>query len=207
MAEHFAAAAAEVLAGNGLHVYLTPTATPTPVISYGVTVKNALGAVNVTASHNPPEDCGFKVRDAHGGAVDPEGLAQIESLIPPADEPDAVLRLPLSEAIDQGKVEMFDAKPAYLAHLAGLIDVEPIRQAGLKVVVDNMWGKGRVAERDSGRGPHRDRRGARSAPIFPEMNAPSRFRPTSTPAWLWAQVERRRRVHPGRRRRPLRLRR
>ena len=81
------------------------------------------------------------MRDAHGGAVDPEGLAQIE-LIPPADEPDAVLRLPLSEAIDQGKIEMFDAKPAYLAHLAGLIDVEPIRQAGLKVVVDNMWGNG-----------------------------------------------------------------
>ncbi len=208
LAEHFAAAAAEVLAGNGLHVYLTPTATPTPVISYGVTVKNALGAVNVTASHNPPEDCGFKVRDAHGGAVDPEGLAQIESLIPPADEPDAVLRLPLSEAIDQGKVEMFDAKPAYLAHLAGLIDVEPIRQAGLKVVVDNMGQRGRVVERDSGRGPHRDRRvHAARNPIFPEMKRPEPIPPNIDAGLAVGRCWRRRRVHPGRRRRPLRLRR
>jgi len=179
LAEHFAAAAAEVLAGNGLHVCLTPTATPTPVISYGVTVKNALGAVNVTASHNPPEDCGFKVRDAHGGAVDPEGLAQIESLIPPADEPDAVLRLPLSEAIDQGKVEMFDAKPAYLAHLAGLIDVEPIRQAGLKVVVDNMWGNGAgwLSEiLDGGRTEIVEVHAARN-PIFPEMKRPEPIPP------------------------------
>lgn len=179
LAEHFAAAAAEVLAGNGLHVYLTPTATPTPVISYGVTVKNALGAVNITASHNPPEDCGFKVRDAHGGAVDPEGLAQIESLIPPADNPDAVLRLPLSEAIDQGKVEMFDAKPAYLAHLAGLIDVEPIRQAGLKVVVDNMWGNGAgwLSEiLDGGRTEIVEVHAARN-PIFPEMKRPEPIPP------------------------------
>ena len=179
LAEHFAAAAAEVLAGNGLHVYLTPTATPTPVISYGVTVKNALGAVNITASHNPPEDCGFKVRDAHGGAVAPEGLAQIESLIPPADKPDAVLRLPLSEAIDQGKVEMFDAKPAYLAHLAGLIDVEPIRQAGLKVVVDNMWGNGAgwLSEiLDGGRTEIVEVHAARN-PIFPEMKRPEPISP------------------------------
>ncbi|MCB0093184.1 MAG: phosphoglucomutase/phosphomannomutase family protein, partial [Caldilineaceae bacterium] len=58
-AEHFAAAAAEVLAANGFHVYLTPTATPTPVISFSVGDKGALGAINITASHNPPEDCGF----------------------------------------------------------------------------------------------------------------------------------------------------
>src|SRR5690606_37414356 len=71
-AEHFAATTAEVLAGNGLHVYLTQTATPTPVISFSAKNKGTLGAVNITASHNPPEDCGFKVRDENGGAVDPE---------------------------------------------------------------------------------------------------------------------------------------
>ena len=56
LAEHFAAAAAVVLAGHGLHVSPTPTATPTPVIRFGVTVQNALGAVPLHPSHNPPED-------------------------------------------------------------------------------------------------------------------------------------------------------
>jgi phosphomannomutase len=80
--ENFAAAVAEVLAGNGLKVYLTDGATPTPVIAYAVVDKKAAGAVNVTASHNPPTDNGFKVRNETGGAIDPEGLKQIEGGIP-----------------------------------------------------------------------------------------------------------------------------
>jgi phosphomannomutase len=80
--EHFAAAVAEVLAGNGLKVYLTDGATPTPVIAYAVVDKKAAGAVNITASHNPPTDNGFKVRNETGGAIDPEGLKDIEAGIP-----------------------------------------------------------------------------------------------------------------------------
>src|SRR5690606_41105263 len=80
--ENFAAAVAEVLASNGLKVYLTDGATPTPVIAYAVVDKKAAGAVNVTASQNPPTDNGFKVRNETGGAIDPEGLNQIEGGIP-----------------------------------------------------------------------------------------------------------------------------
>src|SRR5689334_13362477 len=80
--EYFAAAVAEVLAGNGLNVYLTDGATPTPVIAYAVVDKKACGAVNITASHNPPGDNGFKVRNEMGGAIDPEGLLKIEAAIP-----------------------------------------------------------------------------------------------------------------------------
>ena len=80
--ENFAAAAAEVLAANGFKVWLTDGASPTPVISYAVVDKKAAGAVNITASHNPPTDNGFKVRDRNGGAIDPDGLKKIEALIP-----------------------------------------------------------------------------------------------------------------------------
>ena len=66
--ESFAAAASEVLAGHGFQVLLTKEATPTPAISHAVQEHNAVGAVNITASHNPPEDNGFKVRDRFGGA-------------------------------------------------------------------------------------------------------------------------------------------
>ena len=80
--EHFASAAAEVLAGNGFTVHLTNGPTPTPVISFSVVNRHAVAAVNITASHNPPTDNGFKVRNETGGAIDPEGLKRIEALIP-----------------------------------------------------------------------------------------------------------------------------
>jgi phosphomannomutase len=138
--EHFAAAVAEVLAGNGLQVHLTDGATPTPVIAFSVVNRQACGAVNITASHNPPTDNGFKVRNQHGGAIDPDGLNQIESLIP--QDAAAVKRLPLETGLVEGRIVRFDPAPAYIAHLKKLIDLEPIREAGLTVMVDAMWGNG-----------------------------------------------------------------
>jgi len=137
--EHFAAAAAEVMAANGIRVWLTDGATPTPVISYSVVAKDTCGAVNITASHNPNTDNGFKVRDGTGGAIDPQGLKEIERLIPDID---GVKRIELEEATAQGLVTTFDPAPDYLAQIARLIDVRPIRDAGLTVVVDCMWGNG-----------------------------------------------------------------
>ena len=138
--EHFAAAVAEVLAANGFKVWLTDGATPTPVISYAVVDKKAAGAVNITASHNPPTDNGFKVRDPNGGAIDPDGLKKIEALIP--DDVSAVKRVALKDAISDGTVKMFDASIAYIEHLKDLIDLEPIKNAGLTVMFDAMWGNG-----------------------------------------------------------------
>lgn len=175
--ENFAAAVAEVLAAHGFQVYLTQEATPTPVISYAVVAQQAVGAVNITASHNPPTDNGFKVRDEHGGAISPEGLKVIESLIPATEE--EVQRLPLAEAEAQGKVVRFDPKPAYIEHLHELIDLEPIKQAGLKVLVDPMWGNG------AGWFPHLLAGGKTVVeeihntrnPIFPEMKRPEPIPP------------------------------
>ncbi len=138
--DNFATAAAEVLAGNGFKVFLTQEATPTPVISYAVVAKKAVGAVNITASHNPPTDNGFKVRDEFGGANAPEDLAKIEASIP--DSETDIKSMPLAEAIEQGLVTIFDAAPDYLTHIAKLIDVQPIKDAGLTIAVDAMWGNG-----------------------------------------------------------------
>ena len=177
--EHFAAAVAEVLAGNGLKVYLTDGATPTPVIAYAVVDKKAAGAVNITASHNPPTDNGFKVRNETGGAIDPEGLKQIEAGIP--DDVKDVKRKTLADAMSAGEVVKFDAATPYIEHLTrdGLIDLQPIKDAGLTVVVDAMWGNGagwftrllgggktRIVE------IHNERN-----PSFPEMKRPEPIRP------------------------------
>ncbi len=138
--EFFAQASAEVLAGNGLKVYLTCEATPTPVIAYAVIDKKASGAINITASHNPPTDNGFKVRDENGGAIAPEGLSRIENLIP--NEIKDVKQIGFVEAQEKGLIVIFDPAPAYIEHLHDLIDLESIRSADLKVLVDCMWGNG-----------------------------------------------------------------
>jgi alpha-D-glucose phosphate-specific phosphoglucomutase len=137
--EQFAAAAAEVLAANGLKVWLTDGPTPTPVIAFAVVDKQAVGAINITASHNPPTDNGFKVRDPNGGAIDPDGLKQIEALIPGTQ---GVKTMAYAGAEAQGLIRKFDASTAYIANLKKLVDVESIKAAGFKVLVDAMWGNG-----------------------------------------------------------------
>jgi phosphomannomutase len=141
-----------------------------------VVAQGAAGAVNITASHNPPTDNGFKVRDEHGGAIAPDGLVEIESLIPDLGE---VKRIPLDEALAEGTIVRFDPAPAYLEQIDRLIDVQPIKDAGLTVLVDAMWGNGagwfprilgggqtRVVEIHAERNP-----------LFPEMQRPEPIPP------------------------------
>ena len=109
-------------------------------ISYSVVDRHAGGAVNITASHNPPEDCGFKVRDSGGGAIAPEDLKRIEALIP--DDISGVKRQKLEDLRSDGLVSLFDARPAYIAQLRRLIDIDPIKSAGFNILVDCMWGNG-----------------------------------------------------------------
>ncbi|HEY1407394.1 MAG TPA: phosphoglucomutase/phosphomannomutase family protein [Promineifilum sp.] len=138
-AETFAAASAEVLAANGVRVWLTQSNTPTPAISYSVPVKLAAGAINITASHNPPHDCGFKVRDASGGAIPPDDLKRIEAAIPDIG---GVKRMKLDDAKSDGLIVKFDPAPEYIELLSRLVDIEPLKRAGYNVLVDCMWGNG-----------------------------------------------------------------
>ena len=177
LSEDFAKAAAVVLAGNGFQVYLTDSATPTPVISYSVVSQGALAAVNITASHNPPTDNGFKVRDMNGGAIDPEGLKKIESLIP-SDYKD-VKSLDAETAQAKEKIIIFDPAPKYIDHLKTLIDWEPIKKAGFNILVDSMWGNGagwfpRLL--DGGKTTVEEIHNVRN-PIFPEMKRPEPIEP------------------------------
>ncbi len=138
-AEHFGAAAAEVMAANGFHVWLTHSATPTPVISYSIVEREASAAINITASHNPPWDCGFKVRDENGAAVAPEGLRIIESMIPDLAQ---VRRMELEDAQEQDLVQIWDPGKAYVDHITALVDIDRIKNAGLNILVEPMWGSG-----------------------------------------------------------------
>jgi len=173
---HFAIAAAEVMAANGYRVWLTQGATPTPVISYSIVEREAVGGINITASHNPPWDNGFKVRDEHGAAVDPEGLREIEAAIPPID---GVRRVDFEEAQKQGHIQVWDPAPAYVAHIGKLVDIERIKAAGLHILVEPMWGNGigwfpRLLQ---GGSTHVTEIHNVPNPLFPEMGRPEPIPP------------------------------
>ncbi|MCP4168529.1 MAG: phosphoglucomutase/phosphomannomutase family protein [Chloroflexi bacterium] len=176
-AEDFCKIVAEVLAGNDIPVHFTGAGTPTPAISYSVIERGAIAAANITASHNPSADNGFKVRDANGGAIDPHGLDIIESAIP--DSIDEVKQLDFDEAVRRGLIQHFDPKPAYYQQVERLIDLRPIRDAGLRVVVDNMWGNGAgwLSELLAGGATEVIDIHAERNPIFPEMDRPEPIPP------------------------------
>lgn len=140
--EDFASAAAEVVAGNGIKVYLCPKATPTPVISFGILNQRASGAIVITASHNPANWSGFKYKSEYGSSAPPQVETEIEKHISLTLATGKISQIPLAEALEQGMVEYLDLAPAYLEQLARLIDLNELRQARLKVVVDSMYGAG-----------------------------------------------------------------
>ena len=140
--EDFASAAAEVVAGNGIKVYLCPGATPTPVISYGILARQAGGAIIITASHNPANWNGFKVKSEHGSSAPSDATAEIEKHIPHTLTAGKIDKVPLAQALKQGQVEYLDLAPIYLDQLNKLVDLNKLSRAGLKIVVDPMYGAG-----------------------------------------------------------------
>ena len=142
LSDRYAGAVAEVLAANGLHVWLTQADAPTPMVSFAIVDKAAQGGVIITASHNPPRYNGIKLKAAYGGSASPSVAKSVEARINAALQ--APRRMEIDEAIQRGLVTRFNPLPAYETHLRGLVDFERIRQAKLCVAVDAMYGAGRI---------------------------------------------------------------
>ena len=140
--EDFAAAAAEVLAANGIKSYLCPKATPTPTIAFAIPMKKAAGANIITASHKPAKWNGDKYRTEQAMSASPQVIAEVERHILDILASGSVKRIALDQGMKQGLVEMFDPSPSYLSRIGELVDVERLRHAGLKVIVDSMYGAG-----------------------------------------------------------------
>ena len=140
--EDFAAAAAEVVAGNGVKVYLCPKATPTPAVSFGIVSQKAGGGIIITASHNPARWNGLKFKNESGSSAAPEVTARIEEIIARTLATGKIDKLSLAQAQKQGLLEYLDLEPVYCRQLSSLINLEEIRRARLKIVIDPMYGAG-----------------------------------------------------------------
>jgi alpha-D-glucose phosphate-specific phosphoglucomutase len=140
LGERFVAEAASVLAGAGVTPILIPEAAPTPAIAYAVRNFKTSGAINFTASHNPPEYNGIKFSTHDGAPALPDVTRQIEAAI--GDIVANGTTIPNGEA-PAGGFETVDVKPAFLGRLAELVDLKAIAKSGIKVVYDPFWGAGR----------------------------------------------------------------
>ncbi len=146
--ELFAEEVARVLAANGRPVLLLDRPAPTQAAAWMVIDSHALGGVVVTASHNPPEFNGLKYKPDYGGSASPDIVARLEEEVHRVMVQDLVRTMPFEEALSLGLVEMVDPRPAYYRQIGRLIDLGPIRAAGLRVLHDAMYGAGAGCVRD-----------------------------------------------------------
>jgi len=136
-------AAAEVFAGNNIPTILLPEDAPTPLITYATAIKDSAYGLAFTASHNPPEWNGLKVFHGDGSLLLDHETRQIEAETN-ALTTDDVVKLELDLALEAGIVKKQDFTNEYVDAVEKLIDLEAIRKAGLKVIVDPMYGVGQL---------------------------------------------------------------
>ena len=146
--EDFAAAAAEVIAGNDIKVHLCLKPAPTPVVSFTVPATKSAGAIVITASHNPGSWNGFKYKSPDGASAPGEVISQIEKNIASLTqtislgEGETIKRLALDRALKKGLVDYLDPSPAYFDRLNRFVDIEELRRQKLNIIVDSMYGAG-----------------------------------------------------------------
>jgi alpha-D-glucose phosphate-specific phosphoglucomutase len=139
LGENFVDIAARVLAGAGITPIVIPDAAPTPAIAYAVRELKASGAINFTASHNPPEYNGIKFSTHDGAPSLPEVTRQIEAAIAKLGDGSSIV----IGSAPAGGFETTDVKPTFLKRLTELVDLKAIAKSGIKVVYDPFWGAGR----------------------------------------------------------------
>ena len=138
LSDRFAQVSAEVFAGNGYAVVLTPEPTPTPSVSFAVKTRSAVGGVMITASHNPPVFNGFKLKSHYGGSSDSATCQAVENFL----DRNPVKSMPLADAVKGGQITMTDVRPAHYAALKKLVDFKLIAKSRLRFAHDALFGVG-----------------------------------------------------------------
>ncbi len=135
LSREFAVRCAEIMAGYGFEAWLTDRDAPTPVISHCLRLHRCSGAINITASHNPPQYNGLKFNGANGAPCSPEVAKGIET------KAAALAGTTLPSA--RGAARTFNPMPEYVAQLRKLIDFRALKRKPKKAVADLMFGTGR----------------------------------------------------------------
>lgn len=138
LSDRFARRTAEVLAGNGFSVVLADEPVPTPAVSLAVKAQKAAGGIMITASHNPAEFNGFKVKASYGGSAEPAVCQGIEELL----DASPVKWTAFDHAVKGKQVVSRNLRQPHYAACRKLVDFDRIAKSGLKFAHDAMYGVG-----------------------------------------------------------------
>ncbi len=139
LSEKFASEAAKILAFNGIQAFLCTRDVPTPCVSFETMRRKAMGAINFTASHNPPEYNGLKFSTSNGAPALPDVTRQIEHEIHLVQQKNE--RLDVYERTEL--IEEIDPKDRYLKGLRQKVDVDIIREVRPRIAIDALYGTSR----------------------------------------------------------------
>ena len=131
---------AAVLASLGIRVKMAEGFTTTPAVSWATKEGNHTAGIVITASHNPPQYNGFKIKAHFGGPATPEMIDAVEAELPNVSGELAIQSF--DALVADGQIEMFDLQADYVALLKSQLDVTAIKEAGTRVAYDAMYGAG-----------------------------------------------------------------
>jgi len=139
MGRTFTELVASVLASQGIHVLFADTFTTTPSISWGSKAYGCSAGIVITASHNPPEYNGFKIKASFGGPASPEMIAEVEAEL---EQLKPYESKSFKDLVAAGKIELHDVAGDYVKLLREKLDIAAIKASGIKIAHDAMYGAG-----------------------------------------------------------------
>lgn len=140
--EMFLKATTEVFCHHGIKVLYAKDFVSTPMISLGVVKLKADLGIVITASHNPPSYNGYKLKSNFGGPSSPDDISEVENLIPDTWE---VRTQTFDECVAGNKASLVPLEDMYVEHAEASFDLNLIRNSGIKVAYDAMYGAGQRA--------------------------------------------------------------
>ncbi len=139
LSERFAYESSKVLSHNDIHVYLSDRDAPTQAQAYQLIKRKAHGGINFTGSFNPPEYNGLKFNTAEGAPALPEVTDKIEEEIKKLER--AYSFCPYYPKAEY--IEKIDLQKDYLSYIQNKVDFDLIRNSGMKIAVDLLYGASR----------------------------------------------------------------
>lgn len=140
----FAQHVANIFAQNGVKVFLSPSFVSTPMISLAAFKRQTSAGIILTASHNPAEYSGFKIKGHYGGPAYPSIIDAVESHIP---EKAANYAENFDALVASKAIEYYDMEALYINHIKENFDLKLIRESGIKIGHDAMYGAGQTVMR------------------------------------------------------------
>jgi phosphomannomutase len=136
----FAREVSQVLAANGVKVHLIDAPAPTQVSTYAILDKKVSGGLIITASHNPYYFSGLKYKPEYAGSASPQVTNRLEEEIQKVLRGGRVKQVRFDTAGQDGRIEIFDPKPAYIGQIGRLVNLDRIKAAGLRILHEPMYG-------------------------------------------------------------------